>query len=214
MSKAIAYYRTSSATNVGADKDLLARQQAAVQTYAATQGIEIVDSFYDAAVSGADPIDSRPGFAAMLERIASNGVRCVLVETANRFARDLIVQETGWRFLRAQGIDLIAVDSPAAFLDDTPTAVLIRQILGAVAQFEKASLVAKLAAARKRTGRLGGKTPLASMRPDVAARVLQLRKEHPTMALRAIASQLAHEGFVTSTGQAYGPSAIMRLLKA
>ena len=41
------------------------------------------------------------------------------------------------------------VDSPDAFLDDTPMAVLIRQVLGAVAQFEKASPVAKLAAARQ-----------------------------------------------------------------
>jgi DNA invertase Pin-like site-specific DNA recombinase len=212
MSKAIAYYRTSSATNVGADKDSLARQQAAVEAYARAQGIQIVDSFYDAAVSGADPISDRPGFAAVLQRIAGNGVRCVLVETANRFARDLIVQETGWGFLQAQGIELIAVDSPQAFLDDTPTAVLIRQILGAVAQFEKASLVAKLAAARKRTGRVGGKTPLAVLRPDVATRVRELRTKSPSMTLRAIAAQLENEGFVTSTGKAYGPSAIMRLL--
>jgi len=31
---------------------------------------------------------------AALEMIAGNGVRAIIVETANRFARDLIVQET------------------------------------------------------------------------------------------------------------------------
>jgi len=46
----------------------------------------IVDWFYDAAVSGADPIEARPGFAALLARIAGNGVRTIVVETANRFA--------------------------------------------------------------------------------------------------------------------------------
>jgi Resolvase, N terminal domain len=51
--------------------------------------------FYDAAVSGADPIDVRPGFADLLARIADNGVRTIIVETANRFARDLMVQEVG-----------------------------------------------------------------------------------------------------------------------
>src|SRR5215472_11588172 len=116
-------------------------------------GIRIVHEADDAAVSGADPIEARPGFIDMLARIAGNGVRCVLVETANRFARDLIVQETGWRFLQSKGIELIAVDSPDAFLSDTPTAVLIRQILGAVSQFEKASLVAKLRSARMRRKR-------------------------------------------------------------
>jgi DNA invertase Pin-like site-specific DNA recombinase len=100
--------------------------------------------FYDAAVSGADPLDARPGFASLLARIASNGVRVILVETANRFARDLIVQETGHKKLRDLGIELIAADSPDSFVDDTPTAVMVRQILGAVAQFEKAALVAKL----------------------------------------------------------------------
>ena len=46
--------------------------------------------------------------------------------------------------MRSRGIDLIAADSPNAFLDETPTAVMIRQILGSVSQFEKAMLVAKL----------------------------------------------------------------------
>jgi hypothetical protein len=83
-----------------------------------------------------------------------------------------------------------------------------------VAQFEKASLVAKLAAARKRTGRVGGKTPLAALRPDVAARARVLRTEKPAITLRAIAAQLESDGFVTPTGKAYGPSAILRLLGA
>jgi hypothetical protein len=39
-----------------------------------------------------DPIDTRPGFAAMIEAIAGNGCRTIIVETANRFARHLIVQ--------------------------------------------------------------------------------------------------------------------------
>ena len=37
--KAIAYYRTSSAANVGSDKDSLARQKAAVTAYAKAHGI-------------------------------------------------------------------------------------------------------------------------------------------------------------------------------
>jgi hypothetical protein len=37
----------------------------------------------DAAV-GADDVDTRPGFAVMLTRIEANGVRTIIVETANR----------------------------------------------------------------------------------------------------------------------------------
>src|SRR5215208_8230930 len=147
---AVAYLRTSSATNTGADKDSGKRQRAAIDAFARSAGYEIAAEFYDEAVSGADAVTSRPGFAAMMERIASNGVRTIIVETANRFARDLIVQETGFAMLKEQGVELIAADKPDAFLDDTPTANLIRQVLGAVSQFEKAMVVAKLKGARDR----------------------------------------------------------------
>ena len=55
--------------------------------------------------------DQREGFAAMLQWIAANGVTTVIVETANRFAQDLIIQETRYRLLKERGIDLIAADA-------------------------------------------------------------------------------------------------------
>jgi DNA invertase Pin-like site-specific DNA recombinase len=141
---AIAYLRTSSAANVGADKDSDRRQREAIASFAKRAGYELVAEFYDAAVSGADAIDSRPGFTAMLEQIEGNGVRTIIVETASRFARDLMVQEVGHAKLYERGIDLIAADNPGSFIDDTPTAKLVRQVLGAISEFDKAMTVAKL----------------------------------------------------------------------
>ena len=48
----------------------------------------------------------------MLKRIESNGVGTIIVESANRFARDLMVQEVCHARLRERGIDLIAADNP------------------------------------------------------------------------------------------------------
>ncbi len=93
MTHAIAYLRTSSAANVGGDSDV--RQRIAIADYAKAHGVVIVQEFYDAAVSGADPVETRPGFSAMLDRIEGNGVRMVIVEDASRFARDLVAQELG-----------------------------------------------------------------------------------------------------------------------
>ena len=78
---AIAYLRTSSAANVGADKDSDKRQRVAIAAFAKAHSYRVVDEFYDAAVSGADPVTDRPGFRAMLNRIAGNGVRCIVVES-------------------------------------------------------------------------------------------------------------------------------------
>lgn len=180
LTKSIAYFRTSSETNVGENRDSLKRQREAVAKYAKTAGYEVIAEYSDDGVKGADPVDQRPGFAAMMKHIAGNGVCTIIVETASRFARDLIIQETGWRYLRDNGITLIAADSPEAFLDETPTAVMIRQILGSVSQFEKAMLVAKLKGARDRkkaeTGKCGGRKSYGERNPEMVALAKKLAR--------------------------------------
>jgi hypothetical protein len=51
--------------------------------------------------------------------------------------------------LSKNGKRKLPTSAPDFFTEDTPTAVLVRQVLGAIAQFEKASSVAMLAAASK-----------------------------------------------------------------
>ena len=78
---------------------------------------------------------------AMLDRIAGNGVHTIIVESPDRFARDLAVQLAGHDHLRKLGVTLTPATAPDFFTEDTPTAVLVRQVLGAIAQFEKATTV-------------------------------------------------------------------------
>lgn len=213
---AVAYYRTSSATNVGADRDSLRRQQEAVRSCAAARGLEIVHEYYDAAVSGADPVDSRQGFAEMLAYMLSNGARTVIVENASRFARDLVVQETGYAMLRRRGIELIAADAPDSFLSDTPTAVLIRQILGAVHQFDKAMVVQKLRGARDRkSAKLGRRIEgNPSWKPAPAKAVaIATNARARGLPLRAISAQLAERGYLSPSGKPYSPESIKRMLR-
>jgi DNA invertase Pin-like site-specific DNA recombinase len=211
---AVAYLRTSSATNAGPDKDSDKRQRAAIAAFAKAHGYVIIAEFYDAAVSGADPIADRPGFKAMLDRIAGNGVRCILVESPDRFARDLTVQLTGHDYLKGLGVTLIPASAPDFFTEDTPTAVLVRQVLGAIAQFEKTSLVAKLKAARDRkkavTGKCGGRKTYAEARPDVVLLAKQMQDQG--MSLRKISAELAARGYVTTGGKPYVASAVQTML--
>ena len=218
--QAFAYLRTSSAANVGEDKDSDKRQLAAIMAHAKRAGIEIADTFNDAAVRGTDPIDTRPGFGAMLERIEAGEVRTVVVETSSRFARDLMVQEVGFAMLQGRGINLVAADSPTSFLDDTPTARLIRQVLGAVSEFEKAMVVAKLRGARDRKRKTGvkveGRKSIAETKPEVVGLARRLNRKTPKggqRTLREIAAELAAAGHLTSTGKPYAPTAVARMLK-
>lgn len=217
--RAFAYLRTSSAANIGEDKDSGRRQLEAIEGFAKRAGIELVGTYHDEAVKGSDPIDTRPGFAAMLEALEANGTKTIIVETANRFARDLMVQEVGFAMLKARGFDLIAADSPTSFLDDTPTARLIRQVLGAVSEFEKAMLVAKLRGARDRKRRSGvkveGRKSIGEQRPETVALAHSLARARPKggkKSLREISAALAEAGHTTRMGTPYAPTAIKLML--
>ena len=214
---AIGYTRTSSAANLGEGKDSVPRQRQAIQAYANRAGYRIAAWFDDPAVQGDDTIDCRPGFAAALEKIAGNGVKTIIVETANRFARDLMVQEMGYSRLRSEGIDLIAADKPDSFSDDSPTAVMVRQILGAVAQFDKAMTVAKLRGARERKRRttgvkVEGRKSYAESDPKLVEMARKLKDQHPRMSLRKISAELSTAGHKTAKGNPYSASAVASML--
>lgn len=211
--RAVAYYRTSSAANVGDGKDSLRRQQEAVHAHAAAHGLELVGEFHDAAVSGADHLGDRPGFAALLAAATAAGATMILVENASRFARDLIVQETGHAMLKAQGMALVAVDDPDAFTADTPTARLIRQVLGAVSEFEKANLVAKLKGARDRKSAALGRR-CEGRKPVPAGVVAEARRLAPGRSLRQVAAELAQQGHLGPGGRPYGAGSVAAMLRS
>jgi DNA invertase Pin-like site-specific DNA recombinase len=219
--RGVAYLRTSSAANVGGDSS--ERQRDAIRQYARRAGLEVAAEFYDAAVSGADPLDQREGFTSLLAWCAETGVRTIIVENASRFARDLIVQETGHALLKGQGFALVAADDPDAFTADTPTARMVRQILGAVSEFEKANLVAKLRGARDRASaaagkRVEGRKGYGETNPLLVREARRLARKSPktgkARSLREIAAELASLGHVTSKGLPFSASQVQRLLGA
>jgi DNA invertase Pin-like site-specific DNA recombinase len=212
--EAVGYLRTSSATNVGADKDSAKRQRAAILAYAKAAGFDVVEWFNDPAVSGADPIESRPGFSALLDRIEGNGVRVVLVEDASRFARDLTTQELGIAVLVKLGMKVLTAGGDDLTNTDDPMKIAMRQITGAFAQLEKSRLVAKLKAARDRikadTGKCGGRKSYAETKPEVVALAKQLKAQR--VSYRKISAQLYALGHRTATGKPYVVSAIQAML--
>ena len=213
--EAVAYMRTSSATNAGADKDSEQRQRRSIVGYAKRAGLVIVGEFNDPAVSGADPIQSRPGFAALLDRIEGNGVRTVIVEDASRFARELMTQELGLLALIKRGVRVVTAGGDDLTDTSDPSRVMMRQIAGSFAEYEKARLVAKLKAARDakkaETGKCGGRKTYAESNKALVEAAAALRAR-PHMSLRKVAAALAEQGFVTPNGLPYSASAVQSML--
>lgn len=130
---------------------------------------------------------------------------------------DKAVQIAGHDLLKDRGIELIPVDAPDHFTDETPTAVMVRQILGAVSEFEKASLVQKLRKARERkrveTGRCEGRKPVPE---EVVKQAKRLRRKSPRtgkrLSLRRVAAALADMGHTALSGRPYGAESVKQMV--
>ncbi len=220
--KAVSYLRVSGKGQV--EGDGFPRQREAVERFASRNGFELVGEYRDEGVSGTRELDDREGLSELLARIRSNGVRVVLVERADRLARDLIVGELILGQLRDLDVRVIAADSGTELTanDGDPTRVLIRQVLGAVAQFEKAVIVSKLKAARMRmrraTGRCEGRKPYGD-RPgeaDVIEVMRQLRRKPrggKRLSFAAIAKALNTRGVASRSGKPWAPETIRGILE-
>jgi DNA invertase Pin-like site-specific DNA recombinase len=216
--QAVAYLRTSSAANVGSDSDK--RQREAIGAYAKRAGIEVVAEFYDAAVSGADPIQDRDGFAAMLDRIEDNGVRLVLVEDASRFARSVLAQEAGLAVVQRLGVRVLTASGEDMTATDDPGRIAMRQMAGVFAEFEKNRLVHKLRGARDRASAAGGRR-VEGAKPtlvgDALALARKLHRKNPhtgeRRSLRDISGVLVGAGHVNpKNGKPYTAEGIRRAL--
>jgi hypothetical protein len=92
--------------------------------------------------------------------------------------------------------------------------------LGAVAEFEKTTLVAKLAAARRRkriaTGKkVEGRKSHSEKRPEVVALAKQLARRKPKggkLSLRAISAELAARGVLNERGRSFSAKSVAALL--
>lgn len=155
--EAFGYLRVSGKGQL--DGDGFPRQREAIERYAAANGMRIVRWFEEKAVCGATEWENRPAWSEMVQTL--NGVRTIIIEKLDRLARELFIQEYILRDLKHRGVTLISAAEPD--LDSDPGRVLFRQMMGAIAQYDRTMIVLKLKAARKRmkatTGRCEGRKP-------------------------------------------------------
>ena len=214
MRTAYGYLRVSGRGQLRGDG--FPRQIQAIREYAKKSGIQIVRTFEERGVSGAKDLDHRPALSSLIEALHADGVKAVIVEKVDRLARDLLIQESIIADLKRNGFEVISVAEPDLCSDD-PSRVLMRQVLGAFAQYEKAMIVGKLRGARLRKkakrGRCEGQHPFGSHpgEPEAIRVMQQLRKTGHSYL--AIAGALDAAGYKPRHSDRWNPIVVNRILR-
>jgi len=156
MQKVLAYYRVSTAEQLNGDG--FPRQSDKVSAFCERQGWGILRDFKEQYSGTVDSMD-RPKLVEALDLCGPATTEIIVIECVDRLGRDLIVSELFFRECKQRGVKVFAADSGEELVNSEgdPTRKLIRQILGALAEWDKSSLVRKLQHGRKRKAKETGK---------------------------------------------------------
>ena len=199
--KAFGYLRVSGKGQLKGDG--LTRQHLAIMGYAKAHDINVVKMYREEGITGTMEASARPAWAETLVALHSNGVKIIIVERLDRLARDLMAQEVAIADLQKHGFTLVSVLEPDLMATD-PTRILMRQLMGAVSQYDKSMIVAKLRGARQRkkaaTGSCEGKKSYGFYPGEQATLTRMQELRAGGMAFDRIAAQLNAEGLPNRAG--------------
>jgi DNA invertase Pin-like site-specific DNA recombinase len=156
--KVVAYLRVSTDRQV--ERGLgLAVQEQAIRKWAKQARHSLVSVARDEGQSGSNGIESRIGLGDALAALKNRQAAGLVVYRLDRLARDLVLQEQLLAEIRRMGAEVFSTSAAeAAYLADDPgdpSRRLIRQVLGAVAEYERAMIRLRLAAGRARKAETG-----------------------------------------------------------
>lgn len=204
-------------------------QDDAIRKWAEMTGNTIVEMFEEDAVSGKVDGGDRPVLASLLLR--ADEFDGIVFFDATRIARRLFVQETLLALVWNAGLKVFTTTAGEIDEhDDDPTRILIRQVLGAVAEFDHRNIVRRLHNGRRAkaaaggfaggTARYGlrvvGNGKAARYEPDELeySVMKEVRQRHDNgESLRTIASSLNRRQIMTKRGKQWGPEQVARLVR-
>lgn len=231
MLRLVAYLRVSTDRQAESGFGLEA-QDAAVRSWARQKAHRgrIVATCVEHGVSGATGLVGRPALAEALGHLKAGRADALIVARLDRLARDLVLSE----WLRAEIVrmgcqlrstdpveDLHLVDDP-----DNPTGKLVRQILGAIAEYERDMIRLRMAAGKAAKASAGGyvhgrppygwRTVKGALVRDQDEQLViaKIRRAHRLgRSLREIATSLNESGLSTRSGSSWTPVAVSRVVE-
>lgn len=219
----VAYVRVS--TDRQAERGLgLEVQRRAIRDYARAGEHKIVSWHEDAGISGSNGLSDRPGLAAAFSELAAGHGDALVVYRLDRLARKLALQLTWTEELERAGRSVISVTEPDIGEDEMR--VLVRQIMGAIAEYERATIKRRMQSGRaekaSRGGYAGYGSPAYGSRSEAgqlvtdeleAAGLARIRElGEAGLSVRQIVATLAAEGIPAKRGGQWHPETVRRVL--
>jgi DNA invertase Pin-like site-specific DNA recombinase len=230
MTPCVIYKRTSSLTNSGDDKDSSQRQEQLCFDYCYNHDLQVAATFYDEGVSGKISFLKRKGFKQMYLYCLENDVSTIVFESISRLSRDSFELESGYRRLKVDGFTLISVTDGG--FEDNRISKLNRQILSAIAEYQREEIVFNLSVSRERKktqnkernyvtlkgeGKCEGRKSKKELQPELVRLVKKLRKRNwktkRRRSLRKISQHLFELGYVNERGNPYSAQSISDMVK-
>lgn len=198
-------------------------QRAAITAWATREGVSVVAWCCDAGVSGAAAIADRPELLAALAALREHGAGVLAVAKRDRLARDVMAAAMIDRMVVDAGARVVSAAGEGTDSDD-PSAVLMRRMVDAFAEYERALIAARTRAAlavKRSRGEATSHAPFGFRAVDgvlVAdeaeqAVIAQVRAARARgMTVRAIAAELEAAGIVSRKGRPLAVSAVGELV--
>lgn len=217
--KTIAYCRVS--TDKQLDGSGIDQQRASIIAYAMANGITI-DEWAIEHETGTT--EDREVIQGILAESKAQKVQAIIVDRVDRLGRTLLTCEKLHEDFRKASVEIIFTN---ANCDSSPTGVLLRQIMGALAQYDRTSWLSRMSqcrrtsVARKGTSAGGrttygyiavgnGRLAVDNDTVGVVVRAFELADFGRTLA--DITRQLNNEGYRTIKGTVFFPQQVKRIL--
>lgn len=216
---AVAYLRVSTdEQHLGPDA-----QRAAITAWATREGVSVVAWCCDTGVSGASAIADRPELLAALAALREHGAGVLAVAKRDRLARDVMAAAMIDRMVVDAGARVVSAAGEGTDSDD-PSSMLMRRMVDAFAEYERALIAARTRAAlavKRSRGEATSHAPFGFRAVDgvlVAdeaeqAVIAQVRVARARgMTVRAICDELRAAGIVSRKGKPLAVSAVGELV--
>ena len=198
-------------------------QRAALAVWAERNGVEIVAIFEDKGISGTAAIDKRPGLLAALDALPQHRAGLLVVAKRDRLARDVMNAAMIERMAERVGARVVSAAGEGE--GDDPASKLMRTMIDAFAEYERAIIRSRISAAlavkAARGEKVGGvqtygaaegiEAERTEAEREIVAAVVKARAAG--LSIREIAAELAAAGMRTRKGGEIQSTQVARILR-